>query len=83
MKILLILLIHFLGCVIYCLIMHNKIGKTEFDYGLMEEYTVNAGTIALESFFWPLSLLRVIVFLPWMILKRMIEIINNYDKRRS
>jgi hypothetical protein len=67
------ILIHFLGCIVYCYLSKDRIGEEEYE-GVGKVSHLTPRDIAIKSFFWPVELLLIILLPPIIILSKLIDL---------
>ena len=85
MTAIILILVYLLGCAIYCIVMHNRIGTTESHYepnGVCQD-DVESVDIVLESLFWPLVLPVYIVLLPITIMAKLLKMYHEHLKQKK
>lgn len=85
MTAIILILVYLLGCAIYCIVMHSRIGTTESHYEPNGVYQgdVESVDIVLESLFWPLALPGYIVLLPITIMAKLLKMYHEHLKHKK
>lgn len=75
-----ILSIYLIGILGYCWFNRNRIGEETYDYvgnGQSEQCSVDAEIIVLESFFWPIGAILIIILLPIKVLSKLLNVLSK------
>lgn len=81
-----ILGIYLIGILVYCWFNRDRIGEETYEYignGQSEQCSTDTETIVLESVFWPIGAILIIIFLPIKVLSKLLDILNkNYSSNK-
>lgn len=69
--------IYILGILIYCRLNKYRLGEETIEdigFGNYVPCSIDAETIALESFFWPVEVVLLVIILPIKLLTKIVEL---------